>query len=112
MPDPERQRAGRLGGLTSWRQIPDRYERMAHVRENSPGSDSYWAKKLGSTFTTLDDLTTGQLKKISTARKLYFAQLRQSSVGGMKPAKTKRLRERAAAIDAEIEARPTERFLR
>jgi hypothetical protein len=38
MPDPERQRAGRLGGLTSWRQIPDRYERMAHVRENSPAA--------------------------------------------------------------------------
>jgi hypothetical protein len=60
----------------------------------------------------LDDLTTGQLKKISTARKLYFAQLRQSSVRGIKPATTKRLRERAAAIEAEVEARPTERFLR
>jgi hypothetical protein len=38
MPDPERQRTGRLGGLTSWSQTPDRYERMAHVRENSPAA--------------------------------------------------------------------------
>jgi hypothetical protein len=36
MPDPERKRTGGFGGLTSWSQTPDRYERMARVRENSP----------------------------------------------------------------------------
>jgi hypothetical protein len=89
MPDPERVRTGRLGGLTTWSQTPDRYARMAHVRENSPASDSYWARKLG--FANPTDPTPEQLKEISTARKLYFAQLRQFSAAGVKRAKARRL---------------------
>jgi hypothetical protein len=58
-----------------------------------------------------DELTPGQLKEIQTARKLYFANLRSSSVKAITRAKGKRLREKAAAIEAEVEARPTERFL-
>jgi len=46
-PDPERQRTGRLGGLTGWNNTPDRYERMAQVRENSPAGDTALFAKYG-----------------------------------------------------------------
>jgi len=47
MPDPERQRTGRLGGLTSWEYTTDREARLAPVRRKSPASDSYHAERLG-----------------------------------------------------------------
>jgi hypothetical protein len=105
MPDRDRQRLGSLGGLTAAANAYARNEqlaRMAHVRENSPASDSYWARELG--FANPDQPTPEQQKEINTARKLYFAQLRQSSVAGIKRAKATRLRDRAAAIEAEVEA--------
>jgi hypothetical protein len=105
--DPTRQRTGRHGGLQSWSNTDERHERhqrMAHVRENSPASPSYWARKLGIPFTSLKDLTTEQLKEIKTAQKLYFAKLRTESVKAKKRKKADRLRQLADAIDAEVEA--------
>jgi hypothetical protein len=82
--------------------MPDRYERMARVRENSPASDSFWARELG--FTNLDELTPGQLEEISVARRAYFAELRVKSLRGIKRAQANRLRQRADILDAEAEA--------
>ncbi|MGA7054482.1 MAG: hypothetical protein WBZ37_25080 [Mycobacterium sp.] len=99
--DPERVRTGSQGGLQSWVNtdaVAARHERMRHVRENSPASDTYWAKKLGF---DPDRLTADQLKQIKTARKLYFAELRIGSVRATKLNKAKRLRARAAEIEAE-----------
>ncbi|MGB8390628.1 hypothetical protein [Mycobacterium sp.] len=79
--DPARVRTGRHGGLKGWSNTEDRYARMARVRENSPASDSYWARKLG--FTN-PKLTPEQRKKIQTERKLYFAELRVGSVKAIK----------------------------
>jgi hypothetical protein len=102
--DPERVRTGRQGGLQGWTNTDadgQRYERMARVRENSPASDTYWAAKLGFDNTAL---TPEQRRQITTARKSYYANLRSSSVRGIKLAKAKRLEQRAAAIRAEYEA--------
>ena len=99
--DPERRRTGSHGGLQSWVNTDargDRYERMARVRENSPAGDTHWARKLGF---DPERLTPEQLKKIKTARKLYYAELQVGSVRAIKLNKAKRLRRLAAEIEAE-----------
>ena len=105
------QHSGRIGGLTGWAETSRRGlrgERMAHVRNNSPASDEYWAKKLGFDFA---QLTPGQRAEIKTEKKLYFATLRTASVRAIKrqkadrlEAQAKRLRAQADAIEAEVEA--------
>jgi hypothetical protein len=79
----------------------DRDARMARVRENSPASTSYWARKLGF---DPDRLTAEQLAEVKTARKAYFAELRTKSIRGIKHAQASRLRQRADAIDAEADS--------
>jgi hypothetical protein len=99
--DPERVRTGRHGGLAGWANTQDRHVRMEHVRENSPANDGYYARQLGF---DLHRLTADQRKQIATAKALYFAKLRSESVRAIKRQKAERLRQRAAALDAEAEA--------
>jgi hypothetical protein len=99
MPDPERQRTGRIGGLTSWSQTANRDARMAQVRGSSPADDSYHAKKLG--FDIGRPLTDEQQKQVATAKKLYYARLRQASAATRKKQKTEWLRRLAAALEAK-----------
>jgi hypothetical protein len=105
-PDPERVATGRLGGLTSWTNADrdgNRHQRMEHVRAGSPASDVKWASDLGY-GTDPSAWTAEQCAVIKTAKRAYFARLRRSSVKAIKLAKAKRLREKAAAIEAEAEA--------
>lgn len=98
--DPERKRTGGQGGLQSWANTDargERYERMARVRDKSPASDTYWARKLGF---DPEDLTPKQRNEIKTQRKLYFAKLRVGSAKAIQRAKARRLRQRADAIEA------------
>jgi hypothetical protein len=101
-PDPERQRTGRQGGLTGWDETTargERYQRMSHVREHSPASDVYWARKLFDT--AVDELTPKQHKELTTAKKAHFARLRSASVKAIKKKKANRLRELADKLERE-----------
>jgi hypothetical protein len=106
-PDPERVDTGRLGGLTSWVNADfrgERHQRMEHVRSNSPAADGYWERKLGFTRGPDGELTAQQCNQIATAKRLYFARLRRSSVAATKRAKAERLQQQAAKIEAELES--------
>jgi hypothetical protein len=81
---------------------------MEHVRSNSPAADGYWERKLGLTRGPDGKLTAQQCNQITTAKKLYFARLRRSSVAASKRLKAARLQEQADAIEAEITAEAAE----
>ncbi|MDT5225450.1 MAG: hypothetical protein QOG19_2857 [Mycobacterium sp.] len=101
MPDPERQRLGRLGGLTASSKTQDWNARMEPVRGCSPATEEWHAKRLGFTPDAAGKYTPAQSKQIATAKKLYYARLREASVAALKRQKVERLRKKAAAIVAE-----------
>jgi hypothetical protein len=108
LPDSERVRTGREGGLTSWANTTaagERHQRMAAVRANSPASDDYWMQRLGHDPAALTaEQRTALAPNVATLKKLYFARLRKTSVAKAKRAKAERLQKQADAIDAELAA--------
>lgn len=107
MPDPERQRTGRQGGLTSWANASangTRYDRMGRTRGRSPADDEYWAKKLGFTPDHEGNFTSRERAEIKTVKRAYFAQLRSASAKAVKRKKADKLRALAAKLEAEASA--------
>jgi hypothetical protein len=97
----ERQLIASTGGLTGWANTEDRAARMAHVRENSPTSWKYHARKLGIDPETC---TPEERKRAETARKLYYKRLQMKARVGIKAAKARRLHEQADRVQAIADA--------
>jgi hypothetical protein len=65
---PEQRRAwGSLGGLTSWVNTENRYDRVYSAKSNSPLGFAWHARQLGL---DPDNLTPEQEKRVESARKL------------------------------------------
>lgn len=74
MPESVRQQAGRLGGLTSWANTPDRAARNAPAIRANPSSVEWHLAHLDAErFADASDAQ--RLAAAETARKLYFAKL-------------------------------------
>jgi len=66
--------AGRVGGLTSWANTPDRSARTAPARRTAPGEVDYWLARLDPE--RFADATDEQrLAAAEAARRAYFARL-------------------------------------
>lgn len=83
VPDPHRQAVGRLGGLTSWANTPDRTARTRPARAKSPGSVEYFLDRLDpDRFANCSE--EQRLAAAEAARKAYFQRL------GLKSAASRR----------------------
>lgn len=68
------QLAGRVGGLASWANTPDRPARTAAARRHSPGGIDYHLERLDAA--RFADATDAQrLAAAEAARRAYFARL-------------------------------------
>ena len=73
-----RQLAGRIGGLESWANTPDRTARTRPARANSPGAVDYWLAKLDAE--RFAEATGKQkLDAAEAMRRAYFARLAMAS---------------------------------
>jgi hypothetical protein len=75
--------AGRVGGLASWGNTPDRPARTAAARRRAPGSVDYWLARLDAERFAGASVEQ-KLAAAESARKAYFARL------AMKSAKARR----------------------
>jgi hypothetical protein len=74
VPETRRQQIGRVGGLQSWANTPDRAERMRKPLEHSPASVDYWIAKLDpNKFSTATD--EQKLAAADAMRRAHFARL-------------------------------------
>lgn len=73
-----RQLSGRLGGLTSWANTPDRTARTQRSRDAGPGSIDYWLAKLDQE--RFADATDEQRRAAAQAAKsAFYARLAAKS---------------------------------
>lgn len=71
---PHRQLSGRLGGLKSWANTPDRTARTKRGRDAGPGSIDYWVCRLDPV--KFADATDEQrLAAATAAKKAHYAGL-------------------------------------
>jgi hypothetical protein len=78
MPDPNRQARGRLGGLTSWANTPNRSARTAPAVRANPSSIEWHLARLDAE--RFADATDQQkLEAAEAARRAYFARMAYKS---------------------------------
>jgi len=97
----ERQLISATGGLQSWVNTPDRAARMSHVRDNSPTSWTWHARRLGI---DPEHCTEEERARAETAKKLYYTRLKRKMMAGQKAAQARRLHEKADRMQAVAEA--------
>lgn len=94
----QRRQWGSLGGLTSWVNTEDRRARIYNAKTNSPLGWAWHARQLGL---DPENLTDEEVKRVETARKLWFKRISIKGNNALKRKRAAALRERAAALEAE-----------
>jgi hypothetical protein len=85
VPAPNRQLAGRIGGLESWSRTPDRAVRTAPARAAGPSSVDYWVAKLDPEL--FADATDKQkLDAADAMRRAFYTRLAFASAKARKKA--------------------------
>lgn len=94
----------RQAAHTMWSGVADRNEHLRNAHNNSPSGQNWHARRLFGADVDLDTLTPTQWAQVEAARRAYLNAMSIKATKTRRLKRAQRLREHAAAIEAEVES--------